>query len=148
LKRLSLSAFLLLPMIAACSGGSTTPAPVPEPLSPPLTSSSKIQSNAEPESAPAAAVSADLLFIGNTGSNSITVYKHDAKGNTAPLRVIVGSKTGISALGQLSEDAQGNLYVANGHGGLAVSSNPAVLVFAPGANDLPGPAPALRSECF
>jgi hypothetical protein len=148
LKRLSLSAFLLLPMIAACSGGSTTPAPVSEPLSPPLTSSSKIQSNAEPESAPAAAVSADLLFIGNTGSNSITVYKHDAKGNTAPLRVIVGSKTGISALGQLSEDAQGNLYVANGHGGLAVSSNPAVLVFAPGANDLPGPAPALRSECL
>jgi hypothetical protein len=131
---IALTAFLLLPMIAACSGGSTTSAPVPEPLTPPLSSSSAIQSNAEPESAPAAAVSADLLYIGNTGNNSITVYKHDAKGNTAPLRIIGGSKTGINAPGQLSEDAQGNLYVANGHGGLGVSSNPAVLVFAHGAD--------------
>jgi hypothetical protein len=133
LKRLSLSAFLLLPMIAACSGGSTTPTPVPEPLTPPLSSSSEIQSNAAPESAPAA-VRADLLYIGNTGNNSITVYKHDAKGNTAPLRVIAGSKTGISAPGQLAEDALGNLYVANGYGYAEVSSNPAVLVFVHGAN--------------
>jgi hypothetical protein len=55
---------------------------------------------------------ADLLYVGNTGNNSITVARHDVHGNAAPLRIIVGPKTGIKNLGQLSEDAQGNLYVA------------------------------------
>lgn len=77
----------------------------------------------------------DLLYIGNTGNNSITVYNHAAFGNTAPLYVISGSKTGIDVPGQLSEDAQGNLYVTNGaYGNGLRSSSPAVLVFAHGAN--------------
>jgi len=78
-------------------------------------------------------VSNDLLYIGNLGTNGITVFHHDASGNTAPIAIIAGSKTGISAPGQLSEDAQGNLYVANGSFYTA-SSAPGVLVFAHGAN--------------
>jgi hypothetical protein len=76
----------------------------------------------------------DLLYIGNTGNNSITVYRHDAAGNTAPLRIIVGSKTGISSPGQLSQDAAGNLYVANGHGRFSSPDLAQVLVFAHGAS--------------
>lgn len=75
--------------------------------------------------------STDLLYVGNTGNNSITVYRHDASGNTAPLRVIAGSKTGIDQPGQLSEDASGNLYVVNG---AAYASSSGILVFARGAH--------------
>jgi hypothetical protein len=66
----------------------------------------------------------DLLYVGNTGNNSITVYHHDQSGNSAPLYVIAGSKTRLSGPGALSEDAAGNLYVANGS---------SLLVFAHGA---------------
>src|ERR1035438_5341814 len=52
--------------------------------------------------------SSDLLYVGNQGNNSITVYRHDASGNTAPLYVIAGSRTEIVSPGQLSGDAQGN----------------------------------------
>jgi hypothetical protein len=75
----------------------------------------------------------DLLYIGNDGNNSITVYRHDAKDNTAPMKVIAGSKTGINSPGQLAQDASGNLYVANGY--LLFSPKFAqVLVFAHGAS--------------
>ena len=72
---------------------------------------------------------AHLLYVGNVGNNSITVYRHDAAGNAAPVAVIAGPKTGIDSPGQLSEDAAGNLYVANDS-----PSRPAILVFAHGAN--------------
>ena len=78
-------------------------------------------------------VSNDLLYISNLGTNTITVYHHDAQGNTAPLDTIGGSNTGLSAPGQLSEDAAGNLYVANGSL-FKTSSASGVLVFAHGAN--------------
>jgi len=78
----------------------------------------------------------DLLYVGNIGNNSITIYKQDAQGDTAPLKVIAGSKTGINNPGQLSEDAQGNLYVANNASPAASTSTAygSVLVFAHGAN--------------
>ena len=60
----------------------------------------------------------------------ITVYRHDVQGNSGPLYVIAGSKTGINSPGQLSEDAAGNLYVANG----GLNSPASILVFAHGAN--------------
>ena len=81
----------------------------------------------------AASGESDRLYVGNTGNNSITVYWHAASGNAAPLFVIEGAKTGISNPGQLSSDAQGNLYVANGSY-QGTSSNPGILVFAHGAN--------------
>jgi hypothetical protein len=116
---------LLLPLLAACSGGGAS------------TSSALPQTAALPQTelAPARPLSgaSDLLYVGNTGNNSITVYNHAAQGNTAPLYVIAGSRTGINSPGQLSADAQGNLYVANGSS-LDSGTNPGVLVFAHGAN--------------
>lgn len=69
-----------------------------------------------------------LLFVNNWGhiSNpdvagtgrfeppSITVYKLDAKGNAAPLRIIQGPKTQLDWPGTMSLDSEtGDLYVAN-----------------------------------
>ena len=45
---------------------------------------------------------------------SITVYARDAKGNTAPLRIIEGPKTGLNWPMHLAVDEErGELYVAN-----------------------------------
>jgi len=57
--------------------------------------------------------SSNSLYVANAGNNSITIYQHDASGDTAPLRVISGGKTGLDKPGELSEDSEGNLYVAN-----------------------------------
>ncbi len=84
----------------------------------------------------------DLLYVGNIGNNSITVYHHDAQGNAAPVAVIAGPKTQIGVPGQLSEDAAGNLYVANnvaipfGNAFTPTPSaiGPSILVFPHGAN--------------
>lgn len=120
--------------LSACGGGGSSNLP----RSAPVGSSSAAATEAlwdsqHPPQATPVPVSNDLLYIGNIGANSITVYHHDAQGNTAPLKVIKGPNTGINAPGQLSEDAQGNLYVANGSL-YAHSSAPGVLVFAHGAN--------------
>jgi hypothetical protein len=128
MKYFSSGVVLLLPLLAACGGGgASTSSVLPQtaqtaalqqtPLAPVLLSSG----------------ANDLLYIGNTGNNSITVYNHAAQGNTRPLRVIAGSRTGISSPGQLSADAQGNLYVANGSS-QGQSTNPGILIFAHGAN--------------
>ncbi len=74
-----------------------------------------------------------LLYVGNVGNNSITVYHHDQQGNTAPVAVIAGPDTQITNPGQLSQDRQGNLYVANGRADSFVVNPAAVLVFAHGA---------------
>ncbi len=78
----------------------------------------------------------NLLFVANTGSSfsqdaagkpipgsgtfkppSITVYARDAKGDTAPLRVIQGPKTGLNWAGGMTVDQEhGELYVANDAG--------------------------------
>lgn len=69
-----------------------------------------------------------LMFVGNWGNASnykvagtgkfyppsITVYPLDANGDTAPLRVIQGSRTQLNWAGGMSLDPEsGNLYVAN-----------------------------------
>jgi hypothetical protein len=119
-KHLHFSIFLLLPSVAACGVGSastSTPPPFPQIATAPSGTLSEAQSDARYEAsaqAPLASSNPDLLYIGNTGNNSITVYRHDAAGNTTPIYVIGGSRTGIGHPGQLSEDAQGNLYVASG----------------------------------
>ena len=82
---------------------------------------------------------ADLLFVSNHGSvsyrdreagdgkesrstgkfdpPSITIYARDAKGNTAPLRVISGPKTELDWPMQIAVDEErGELYVANDTG--------------------------------
>lgn len=139
MKRTSLVAFFLLPLISGCSGGGgSTPNALP-PKTVPLVSQNATGALTEAQSDairphPLYTPSTnDLLYVGNVGNNSITVYHHDAHGNTAPLKVILGSKTDISNPGQLSEDAQGNLYVANGFI-FEAGSNPGILVFAHGAN--------------
>lgn len=144
---------LILPCLAACSGGGAS---IPSSQATDSTSSPVTQSDAlrapltrllplrtlafsvesdgsralQRESATGAA---DLIYIGNDGNNSITVYPNAASGNAAPVRVIAGPRTGISNPGQLAEDGQNNLYVANGKFGLT-SISPAILVFAHGAN--------------
>jgi hypothetical protein len=138
LKRLNFAAFAFVSLIAACSGGGTSTNIVPQTVTATVGSQantgvlSEAQSDAElkPQQLSAQS-SADLLYVGNVGNNSITVYHHDAQGNAAPLHVIVGSKTGISNPGQLSEDAQGNLYVVSSGTGAA---SPSILVFAHGAD--------------
>jgi len=140
MKRFSYVAALLLPLLAACGGGgSSTTGSLPQSVTAPLGSLSQSRALSEAQSdsmrQPQYTSSpADLLYVGNVGNNSITVYHHDQQGNTSPIYVISGSKTGIDAPGQLSEDAQGNLYVANGAFFLPQSTRPAILVFAHGAN--------------
>jgi hypothetical protein len=137
MKKCLISAAPFLLLLSACSGGGTSSGTLPQTLAAPVGSASaagsmnEAQSDAllpaQPASVPA---SSDLLYVGNTQNNSITVYRHDVSGNAAPLYVIFGRKTEIDSPGQLSEDAAGDLYVANG--GLNASAS--ILVFAHGAN--------------
>jgi hypothetical protein len=135
-QRFPLAWYLLLPFLAACGGGGSTIAPMPQNGSAQVdTLRAAASDTLAPSPSASVAPSNDLLYVGNTGNNSITVYHHDAQGNTAPLYTIAGSKTQLSTPGQLSEDAQGDLYVADGHNfKLGVSTPPAVLVFAHGAH--------------
>jgi hypothetical protein len=117
-------------LVGGCAGGgSSASAPMPQSVIAPLglQAPSEAQSDAirQPQRRYVSST-ADLLYVGNQGNNSITVYHHDAQGNSAPIAVIAGSRTKINNPGQLSEDAAGNLYVAN--------LGPSVLVFARGAN--------------
>jgi hypothetical protein len=112
---------LFLPFAAACSGGgggSTPAAPVMAPQYQPEQIQSVVRASG-------VSISNHLLYIGNSGNNSITVYRHEASGNAPPLYVIAGSRTELVSPIALSEDAQGNLYVANPN---------SVLVFAHGAH--------------
>lgn len=131
MKYFAIAAVLSLPFLAACGGGASTVGTAPKSSITSLSPSSEAQSDALLEPMPLYTPNtADLLYVGNTGNNTITVYRHDEQGNTAPRKVIAGSKTGIDGPGQLSEDAQGNLYVANA----GQSGKPNVLVFAHGAS--------------
>ncbi len=143
MKRFSL-AVCLLPLLAACGGGgaSVSGAAARSSLTVPLEPQSISEAQNDAKSRPLATpvpASSDLLYIGNLGNNSITIYHHDAQGNASPIGVISGSKTEISEPGQLSEDAAGDLYVANNvsfpHASYSPSPlGPSILVFAHGAN--------------
>lgn len=130
---------MLLPFLAACGGGGSMQSSLPQQIA---SSSPDGLGDTERTVEPAGAErqleyvssSADLLYVGNPGNNSITVYPHGATGNAAPVAIIAGWRTGIDHPGQLAEDAQGNLYVANGAYALGMSAKPAILVFAHGAN--------------
>jgi len=137
MKKRILSILPVLALLSACSGGGSSSGSQPQiPTAAagsanaavtPYEAKSDALQVPQPLSVPA---STDLLYVGNTGNNSITVYHHDIQGNNAPLYVIAGPNTGINSPGQLSGDAAGNLYVANG----GLNSSPSILVFARGAN--------------
>jgi hypothetical protein len=143
LKLLLVLAIAFAAFLTGCSGGGGT-----APLSSSRTLSqgtslasttSAVESMARTYAASVPA-STDMLYVSNAGNNTISVYKHDQQGNSAPWWIIGGSKTGISHPGQLAEDAAGNLYVANNSYRFLPQQNinsgfapPAVLVFAPHA---------------
>jgi hypothetical protein len=131
MKRSSFATVLTLPLLISCSGGGSLSDQLPAVLAPTVGLDAQ-HINHVPLATPGPAASG-LLYVSNTGNNSITVYRDNATGDTAPLYTIGGPRTGISSPGQLAEDSQGNLYVANGSI-LSQSANPAVLVFAHGAN--------------
>jgi hypothetical protein len=133
-KRHPVAVPLLLLFLSACGGsGNTTTAVIPQSQAP--ASDTRTQArplveaqydalhSPQPQYTPS---TNDLLYVGNVGTNTITVYHHDAQSDDAPIRVIAGSNTGITAPGQLSEDAQGDLYVVN--------EPKEILVFAKAAN--------------
>jgi hypothetical protein len=139
LKLVFVSAIAFAPFLTSCSGGAGT-APfvssqTPSQSSTLTSATSAVESTAQRYAA-SVPVSNDLLYVSNQGTNSITVYHHDVSENSAPIAVIAGPMTGLNAPGQLSEDAQGNLYVANGVNTSFVPPIPtaSILVFAHGAN--------------
>lgn len=144
MKNVSRAILILLPLLSACAGGTNSTLPPLQSAAAGQSASVLASSLAPVTREPveelrlpqAVASTGDLLYVGNTGSNTITVYRNDAAGNVAPMYVIGGPRTGIDHPGQLAQDAQGNLYVANGAYSAAgqSSSAPAILVFAHGAN--------------
>jgi hypothetical protein len=136
--------FSLLPLVAACAGGGSASRAVPQSEIAPLGSQRAVavdEADIRMEAATPVPVSTDLLYVANSGNNSVTVYHHDASGDTAPLKIIAGSKTGITSPGQLSEDAAGNLYVSNTS---LANTSANILVFAHGANGNVQPIRNLR----
>jgi hypothetical protein len=134
-KRFLLATLLFLPSLSACSGvGRSNPAVLPQSASAPLAPDAAVREaqsdSALSPAAPYVAGPNDLLYVANAGSNSITVYHTGASGNTAPLATIAGANTQLDSPGPLSEDANGDLYVANDHFILPAS----ILVFKHGAN--------------
>jgi hypothetical protein len=131
-----------LPALSGCGGlGQSTAGAVPQGASAPLAPAAGIRdslsASARLPAAPSVAGPKYLLYVANTGNNSITVYNTTASGNTAPIATIAGSNTQLNNPWQLSEDAKGNLYVANRFPGSTI------LVFAHGANGNVAPVQAI-----
>ena len=130
--RIQTFVLFVLPVLASCAGAGSSPATLP----------AAVMSDAARRQPSSVTPGTNLLYVGNVGNGSITVYRSDAQGNTAPLAVIAGPKTQIGVPGQLSEDAAGNLYVANNVAipfgnaftGTPSPVGPSILVFAHGAN--------------
>ncbi len=153
MKKSLISVVPILALLAACSGGGSSSGPLPQTPTVPAGSSSQTAPVNEAQSDTATPLqplsvpsSNDLLYVGNTQNNSITVYRHDVSGNATPLHVIYGKRTQLNSPAQLSEDAAGNLYVANGG-----FSSASILVFAHGADgnvapirEIAGPATRLH----
>ena len=76
---------------------------------------------------------AKLIFVGyfcfGAQPSSVRIFAADANGSAAPLAILGGDQTGITAPAAVALDRIDQLYVAN-----AASSNPAILVFAQGAS--------------
>jgi hypothetical protein len=94
------------------------------------------------------------LYVANTGSQAysptnimppddILVFGSDARGNTAPARIINGDQTGITEPVSLALGADGNLYVAN-----ETSSGYDILVFPVSSNGNVAPIRVLQSTPF
>ncbi len=93
-------------MLAACHTGSASPgAPFPTPTAPPGL----------------------LLYVADSGNNSIFVFQRNATGVAVPLHTVFGSSTQLSAPFPIATDPAGNIWIAN-H-----ASPPTLLEFGPGA---------------
>jgi DNA-binding beta-propeller fold protein YncE len=131
---------IMLALLNACGGGGGAGLPLGQDAT---AASPMSEAQSHTTSLTPVPYSADELYVSNAGNNTITVYHHDAQGNAAPIWTIAGQNTGLENPGQLSEDAQGNLYVVNG--------GASILVFAFHAHGnvkplrvLHGPATGLR----
>jgi sugar lactone lactonase YvrE len=91
------------------------------------------------------------IYVSNQGENekpdTITVYTPGSKGNVAPVRVISGPATLLSAPEGIAVDSSGRLFVSSGAAGPAQSSNAAVLIFAPGSNGNVAPFASIDCDC-
>jgi hypothetical protein len=137
---------MLIPLIAGCAGANTGGTFVPASIgsAPPASAASMTAATGLEENGALAALATaeHLLYVGNLGNNSITVYREFQTGDVTPQYTIAGSATGIDNPGQLAQDAHGDLYVANGSRGIP-GTNPAILVFAHGAHGDAAPIRAL-----
>ena len=120
-------ALLLLPYISACadSGGNVATSTTIRSQS---ANSSIIPTQALAETSLQSALPyrSEYMYVRNYADQSILIYAHDASGNAPPLGIIKGSRTQLTNdSSNLSQDAAGNLYVANGN---------SLLVFAHGAS--------------
>ena len=87
------------------------------------------------QAAVAAADPPGTIFVGDLHADAIDVFAAGASGNVAPIRQIVGSQTGLSAVGDVKVDAAGDVYASN-------SDVNTITEYAPGAS---GDATPLRT---
>jgi hypothetical protein len=77
------------------------------------------------------------LFVAD--GSDVLVFADGATGNTAPMRVLAGAKTGVSEAFNLAVHPDGTIYLADADEGLA---NGRITVYSPGAA---GNTPPLRT---
>lgn len=74
-------------------------------------------SNASPrgteDGGPADGAGVGEIYVTNSEAPSVTVFALGASGNTAPVRTIAGSSTGLQGPTGIGVDSLGNIYVAN-----------------------------------
>jgi len=142
MKRSILASLFLLPGISACGGlGQSNPGVLPQAASAPLAPGAAVREvqggSAALPAAPFTAGPTYRLYVANAGNNSITIYQTSASGNRPPIATISGSNTQLANPWELSEDANGNLYVAN------QGPSGSILVFAHGATGNVAPIRAI-----
>jgi hypothetical protein len=81
------------------------------------------------------------IYVANSGSNAITIYRKGASGSAKPFATIEGSKTGLNKPMGVALDAKGNIYVVNAKGGN--SRKGSVTVYPSGSNGNVNPTAAI-----